>query len=154
MTENFLSSKDIDRLSREMDARLAELAACGDSVQIKWIRRGNEPVPVPEKESAIIEKTVTQAGQTPESFWKKFRKAAHADVCEEGGVLNKQWKKWGDLSNEKVLQQFSAIMVAMGFTGNALQVLALSCGVVVIHLGVKAFCMEAKKEGEAKEGSK
>ncbi len=151
MTQHTFSPEDMDRLSREMDARLAELAGGDDAVQTKWIRRGHEPVPVPEKESAMIEKTVTEAGQTPESFWKKFRKAAHADVCKEGGVLYAQWKKWGDLSNEKVLQQFAAILVAMGFAGNALQVLALCCGVVVVHLGVKAFCMEAKANADSKK---
>ncbi len=147
------SPEEIDRLSREMDARLAELAAGGDAVQTKWIRQGHEsmPMPVPEKESQVIEKAVTEAGQSPDSFWQKFRKAAHDDVCKEGGVLNQQWKKWGDLSNEKVLKQFAAILVAMGFSGNAVQVLALSCGVVVIHLGVKAFCMEAKADADSKK---
>ncbi len=61
-------------------------------------------------------------------------------------MLNKQLKKWGDLSNEKVLKQFAYILGAMGFSGNGLQVLALSCGVVVIHLGVKAYCLEARSD--------
>ncbi|GBC62752.1 hypothetical protein DENIS_3729 [Desulfonema ishimotonii] len=156
MTQHQFSPEDIDRLSREIDARLAELSADDDTVEAKWIRRGQSPVPMPEKEAEAIEKTVAEAGETPESFWKRFQKVSRQDICEEGGVLNKQWKKWGDLSNEKVLKQFGAILVAMGFSGNALQVLALSCGVVVIHLGVKAYCMEAatSDSSDAKRGAK
>jgi hypothetical protein len=30
----------------------------------------------------------------------------------------------------------------MGFSGNVLQILAVSLAVIVLHLGVKAFCME------------
>ncbi len=90
MIQNPLSPEDIVRLSRDIDARLAELAAGDDAVQAKWIRPGRTPVPMPEKEAATIEKTVAQAGMTPESFWKRFKKAAYADICEEGGVLNKQ----------------------------------------------------------------
>lgn len=58
-------------------------------------------------------------------------------------VLYQQWKKWGDLSNEKVLKSFGAVLVAMGFSGNALQVLAVALAVVVLHIGVKAICAEA-----------
>lgn len=73
-----------------------------------------------------MEKAVEEAGEAPESFWTRFKKAARQDVCQDGGVLNTQWKKWGDLSDETVLKRFGAILVAMGFSGNALQVLAVS----------------------------
>ncbi len=96
----------IERLSRDMDARLNELAAGEQTAEVRWIRRENQPVPMPEKELADVEKAVTEAGQTPESFWKRFKKAAHEDLCEEGGVLHAQWKRFGDLSDEKVLEQF------------------------------------------------
>ncbi len=149
MTDPIFSPEELQRMSLEMDARLAELSAGGDSVEAKWIRRKDQPVPMPEKEAAAVEAAVTEAGQRPASFWERFRKAAHADICQEGGVLHAQWKKWGDLSNEKVLKQFGAILVAMGFSGSALQVLALSCAVVVVHLGVKAYCMEVETSGKA-----
>ena len=66
-------------------------------------------------------------------------------VCpgEEGGVLNTQWKKWGDLSNEAVLKSFGALLAGMGFSGNALQMLTVAIGVIVMHLGCKAICEEA-----------
>ena len=152
MTQDVFSPEELKRLSREMDLRLAELAVGGESAEVKWIRRGKSPEPMPEKEAATVEKTAAEAGTTPDSFWTRFRKATRADVCEEGGMLYTQWKKWGDLSNETVLKQFGAILVAMGFSGNQVQVLALACAVIVVHLGVKAFCMEAEASG--KDGAK
>jgi len=47
------------------------------------------------------------------------------DAREEGGALNAQWKRRGDLSSEKVLKQFGAILAAMGFSENVLQ--AITC---------------------------
>lgn len=148
MTEDVFSEKELDRLSREMDVRLAELATGGETAEAKWILRGHHPAPIPKKEARAVEETAAETGTTPESFWTRFKKATRADVCEEGGVLYTQWKKWGDLSNEKVLKQFGAILVAMGFSGNQVQVLTLSCAVIVVHLGVKAFCMEAEASGK------
>lgn len=152
MAQNPFSTEEIQRLSDEMNVRLAELAT-SEAVLVlttKGPKRGDGdlPVPMPEKEAAIVEKTVTEAGQEPASFWMRFKKAAHEDLCEEDGVLNKQWKKWGDLSNETVLQRLGVILTGLGFSGGALQVIALSCGVIVVHLGVKAYCMEAETAGK------
>jgi len=80
--------------------------------------------------------------EDPRSFWLRFRQAAQHDLCEEGGVLNTQWQKWRDLSSRSVLESFSAILAAMGFSGNALQVLAVALAVVVLHLGCSAICEE------------
>jgi hypothetical protein len=71
---------------------------------------------------------------------KKFRRAAKSDLCEEGGLLNSQWKKWGDLNNQDVLDKFGILLVAMGFSGAALEILVVALAVIVIHIGVKAFC--------------
>jgi len=51
-------------------------------------------------------------------------------------------EKVGGLSNEKVLKSFGVVLVAMGFSGNALQLLAVSLAVIVLHLGVKTICEE------------
>jgi hypothetical protein len=44
------------------------------------------------------------------------------------------------LNNQGVLRGFGTIVVAMGFSGNALQVLAVAFAVIVRHLGFEAFC--------------
>ncbi|MGE0085614.1 MAG: hypothetical protein AB7S75_14490 [Desulfococcaceae bacterium] len=146
MNEKILSTEDLERLSREMDIRLIELSVGSESSEMKWFQRNHYPLSIPEKEANIIEEIIPDAGHTSESFWKRFKEATRSDVCEEGGVLYKQWKHFGDLSNKTVLQQFAVILVAMGFSGNALQVLALSCAIIVVHIGVKAYCMEISEK--------
>lgn len=148
MTEEIFSNEELDRLSREMDVRLAELAAGGETAEAKWIRRGPKGPEIPKKEANDIEKAAPEAGYTPESFWSRFKKGTRADICEERGVLYAQWKKWGDLSNKEVLEKLAAILASMGFSGGTMQMLTLSCAVIVVHLGVKAFCMEAEASGK------
>jgi hypothetical protein len=142
MSQDVFSPEQIEQLSREMDTRLNQLAAGQAETIGKNLFGGSKPLPMPQKEVAEVEKSVTEAGQDVDAFWKRFQKAARQDICTEGGVLNTQWKQWGDLSNQKVIKQLGAILVAMGFSGNVLQVLALACGVIVVHIGVKAYCME------------
>ena len=104
---------------------------------------------MPNKQRRAIEDTTRQDAP---SFMKRFLQAARKDLCEEGGVLYQQWKKWGDLSNEKVLHSFGAILVAMGFTGNAVQVLAVALAVIVLHLGAKTICeAAANSDSSSKE---
>jgi hypothetical protein len=80
--------------------------------------------------------------EEPHSFWRRFKQAAHSDLCEEGGVLNQQWRIYRDLSSKAVLESFGTILAAMGFAGNALQVLAVATGVIVLHIGCTAICEE------------
>ncbi|WP_255325073.1 hypothetical protein [Xenococcus sp. PCC 7305] len=39
-----------------------------------------------------------------------------------------------------MINRFTAILVGLGFAGGALEILLVSVAVIVIHLGVKAFC--------------
>ena len=136
MTEVFTPGQ-ITALSAEIDAQLREL---GTAYSFAQTRGGEQPKDLPNKQRRAIEDTTRQDAP---SFMKRFLQAARKDLCEEGGVLYQQWKKWGDLSNEKVLQNFGAILVAMGFTGNAVHVLAVALAVLVLHLGAKTICEEA-----------
>ena len=145
MTEVF-TPEQITALSAEIDAQLREL---GTAYSFAEIRGGEQPKNLPVKQRRAIEDTTQQDAP---SFMKRFLQAARKDLCEEGGVLYQQWKKWGDLSNEKVLQSFGAILVAMGLTGNALQTLAVASAVIVLHLGAKTICEEpANSDSRSKE---
>jgi len=127
-------------LSLQIDQQLAQLQsgpALSPIQDGKLVKKDNpEHLPVQWRVIAAAAK------EEPRSFWQKFRRAAHSDLCEEGGVLNTQWKKWGDLSNEAVLKSFGALLAGMGFSGNALQMLAVAAGVIVMHLGCRAVCAE------------
>ncbi len=142
MPDDPFSPEEIEQMKRDMAGQLRGLREAEAESKMRWITRGRSRFPEPQIET--VDKAVVAAGKEPESFWTRFKKAAKQDVCEDGGVLNKQWQKWGDLSNEKVLKQFGAILVAMGFSGNVLQVMVVSLAVIDVHLGVKAFCMETE----------
>ena len=145
MTEVF-TPEQITALGAEIDAQLREL---GTAYSFAEIRGGEQPKDLPNKQRRAIEDTTQQDAP---SFMKRFQQAAHKDLCEEGGVLYQQWKKWGDLSNEKILQQFGVILIAMGFSGNALPMLAVALAVIVLHLGAKTICEEpANSNSRSKE---
>ena len=92
---------------------------------------------LPARQSQAIAEITNE---NPRTFLQTFRNVAKSDLCEEGGVLNAQWQKWSDLDNKEVINKFTAILVGMGFAGAALEMLLVSVAVIVIHLGVKAFC--------------
>ena len=66
--------------------------------------------------------------------------AAKADLCDADGLLHKQWQKWGDLDNKDALERLGAVLMAMGFSGGVLRSLVVVVTVVVVHIGLKAFC--------------
>jgi hypothetical protein len=127
-------------LSLQLDQQLRELHDAPPCAEVKSGEPDKQDIPdrLPVQwraVSAVIK-------EEPRSFWRRFKQAAHCDLCEEGGVLHTQWKKYGDLSNEAVLKSFGTILAAMGFSGNVLQMLAVALGVIVIHLGCKTICEE------------
>ncbi|MEW6491255.1 MAG: hypothetical protein AB1589_01705 [Cyanobacteriota bacterium] len=134
MTDVFTVEK-ISTLSAEIDNQLRELGVESTSGVIKKEPEERDSLPV--KQSQAIE-GITK--ENSESFLKKFRLAAKSDLCEEGGLLNSQWKKWGDLNNQDVIDKFGLVLVAMGFSGAGLEILVVAVAVIVIHMGVKAFC--------------
>lgn len=132
---NFFTAEQITKLSAEIDEQLQELRTQSNSDIKEAMPQPNNSLPV--KQSQAIAK-ITQ--EEPENFLKKFRQAAKSDLCQEGGVLNRQWQRWGDISNKDVLDKFGVCLVAMGFTAGALEILTVAVAVIVIHIGIKAFC--------------
>ena len=78
------------------------------------------------------------AGEPAESFLRKFVRSGHRDLCEDDGVLFKQWKKYGDLDNETTLKVVGGILTTMGLTGGMLQAGAIAVTVIVLHLDRKS----------------
>jgi hypothetical protein len=128
----------LEALSLDIDEQLNELrstaSSSGDSKAVK------EPEELPERIPKQWQIIAVVTKEDPQTFWQRFKQAAHKDLCEEGGVLHTQWQKWGDLSNEAVLKSFGALLVGMGFSGNVLQVLVVAVAVIVMHLGCTAVC--------------
>ena len=148
------SPDTVQSLANQIDAQISSLSATrGLSAQ-----RGRDLFQPPTTETTAIEFSappplVEQAAEIeritqekPMRFLKKFRKAAKQDICEEGGVLNAQWQKWKDLASADVVQSFGPVLVAMGFSGVLLESLVVALGVIVIHIGLKAFCEKFKED--------
>jgi hypothetical protein len=96
MTEPF-TPDDIARLSAEIDRELLALGTPGTS-----LARGDTPEQaLPETQRRALEQAT---GEDAMRFLKRFKRAAHRDLCEEGGVLYTQWQKWKDVSNKDLLR--------------------------------------------------
>jgi hypothetical protein len=134
MTELF-SPAEIEELSAEIDRQLQELRRSGNATY----KSGDELEPggALSKQKESIESLTKEPMP---SFLAKFGRAAKSDICDKDGLLNQQWHKWGDLNNKDALERLGAVLVTMGFSGNAVSPLAVAAIVVVVHIGLKAFC--------------
>jgi hypothetical protein len=135
MTTPF-SDPEIKALAAAIDQQLADI----EQTRITSVQRSLEEPNAPLAKQASEIERITQ--EKPVTFLRKFRQAAKADLCEEGGVLNAQWQQWKDLASGDVVKNFGPVLVAMGFTGVLLETLVVAVGVIVIHIGLKAFCEE------------
>ena len=129
------SDQEIVQLATEIDAQLLDLRSRSNDVAFKSIDQESQL----EKQNQAI---ATAANEPAKSFLKKFWRAAKADLCEEEGMLYKQWKKWGDLDNKEAIATFRGIAVALGLSGNVLPSVVVAVTVIILHIGVKAFCAE------------
>lgn len=127
-------------LSLQINQQLAELR--DESAQNKFKDDKPDKQDIPERLPVQWRAIAAVTKEEPRSFWKKFKQAARRDLCEDGGVLYAQWQRYRDLSSRAVLESFIAILAAMGYSGNALQVLAVAAGVIVLHLGCTVICEE------------
>jgi hypothetical protein len=129
------SAAQIEELSAEIDRQLEELRRSGAATY----KSGDELEPdgALSKQKESIER-LTQ--EPMPKFLVRFGRAAKNDICDKDGLLNQQWHKWGDLNNKDALERLGAVLVTMGFSGNAVSPLAVAAIVVVVHIGLKAFC--------------
>jgi hypothetical protein len=124
---------EIESLTSELNQQLLALQAEAPATQRgagAGERRGQRQL------AAIAAAT----GQDAASFLVRFRQAARKDLCEEGGLLHEQWKKYRDLASKDMLNRFGGILVGFGLAGSALQVAVVAVAVYVLYLGVQAFC--------------
>ena len=137
------SDEEISQLAAEIDVQLLELRSLSGDAPLK---SGDQEAQLVKQNQAIS----TATKEPAKSFLQKFWKAAKADLCEEDGVLYKQWKKWGDLDNKETISTFKGILAGLGLSGNVLPTAIVAVTVIVLHIGVKAFCDEY---GDRKENS-
>jgi hypothetical protein len=146
MTEVF-SAAEIEELSAEIDRQLQELQELRRLEIIRHAmsqsKEGFRDQEVPRGDELLIKQKESIESLTKEpmpSFLARFGRAAKADICDKDGMLHKQWEKWGDLNNKDALERLGGVLVAMGFSGDVVSPLAVAAIVVVVHIGLKAFC--------------
>ncbi|MEJ6480358.1 hypothetical protein N0Y54_03060 [Nostoc punctiforme UO1] len=143
---SIFSPEEITALSAEIDRQLTELRDAPDSRQ----KQGEDETSAEKMLVKQTEEITKLTQEKPKSFLHKFGRAAKSDLCQEGGMLNQQWKKWGDLDNKDAVERLGAVLVTMGFSGDVLSPLAVAVTVIVIHIGLKAFCEDYSSEVENK----
>lgn len=131
-----LPDAKIQALAAAIDQQLADIEQVHTTSVQRSLAEPNAPL---AQQASEIERITREK---PLTFLKKFRQAAKSDLCEEGGVLNAQWQQWKDIASGDVAKNFSPVLIAMGFSGVLLETLVVAVGVIVIHIGLKAFCEE------------
>lgn len=134
---NPFSDQELQTLANEIDQQLSELATSTEGDDQKAVKVGKKHLP--RKQKAMLEQATDEQA---ESFLKKFVRLTKQDLCQQGGVLNGQWQKYGDLENESMLKSFGGVLAGMGLTSAPLQTAVIAVSVIVLHLGIKAICEE------------
>lgn len=124
---------EVESLTSELNRQLMDLAAEGPASQ----RARGAGKPHAERQRKALE---AATGQDAATFLARFRQAARKDLCEDGGLLHEQWKKYRDLASKDMLNRFGGILVGFGLAGSALQIAVVAVAVYVLYLGVQAFC--------------
>jgi hypothetical protein len=133
------STEQVREMSAEVDrqlaaARVMPIADQRDAMDELRMLRSQLRV---QKEAIAV-----ATGEDAEGFLRKFGRASRRDLCEEGGVLYEQWKKYADLDNEKTIAFVGGIVGTMGLAGQPLTSAAIAVTVIMLHLGVKTMCEE------------
>jgi hypothetical protein len=129
---------------------LAELTAAVDrqlrEVQTQPIgtdRSGMNEVQALRSQLAIQTAAIAQVTQEPaDSFLRKFARVAKRDVCDEGGLLNKQWEQYQDLSRADTLAVVGGALGLLGLANPVVTAIAVPVTVIILHLGLRTFCEE------------
>jgi hypothetical protein len=132
---------ELVQLSTEIDEQLKVLRQSSEAL-VKSSEQEDLEIRLAKQMEAIAQSTCEQ----PKPFLQKLHLAVKEDLCVEGGVLYGQWKKWGDLNNQDVLEKFGIALTAFGLSGNQLAVAAVAAAVITLHLGAKVFCEEYGQE--------
>jgi len=129
------SDEEISQLAAEIDAQLLELRSLSSDTSLKSGDKESQLV----KQNQAIERAT---GEPADTFLKKFWRTSKRDLCEEGGLLNSQWKKWGDLDNTDLLKVVGSVFTVFGLEASVAVAVALPVAVIILHLGARTFCEE------------
>jgi hypothetical protein len=128
----------------EADRQLADLRAQPGVVQKGAI----DEVRALRSQLALQETAIATATQEPaDGFLRKFARVARRDVCDEGGLLNRQWEQYQDLGREDTVVVVAGALGLMGVASPVVVAIAVPVTVIILHLGLRTFCEEYGEKG-------
>jgi hypothetical protein len=137
------SADELAGLALELDRQLAvvrsrEVAVSKNGMdEVRALKVQLQAQLEPEK-AAITAATQEDA----DGFLKRFARVAKRDVCEEGGLLNQQWKLYQDLSRSDTVKVVGGVLAGMGIANPTIATIVLPIGVILTHLTLRTFCEE------------
>jgi len=135
---NPFTDQELQILSAEIDNQLREVENNPASEGISKATTYGKKI-VPSKQKQEIEQAT---GEEAESYLKKFARAVKKDLCEEGGILHDQFEELGNLSKKSMLVTFGTVLAGMNVATIALPAVVVAVSVIVLHIGIEAFCEE------------
>lgn len=134
------TDQEIQNLSAEIDNQLSELASeLTDEGHTKHVGTTKKAIPVKQRQQ------LEQATQEDaDSFMKKFARAAKKDLCQEGGLLHDTFEETGNLGKKSMVVIFGSILSGIGLPAAAIQTTVVAVSVIVLHIGIKAFCEDCE----------
>jgi len=145
MKKELLTNAELDRLADQVDQELKELTA-NPALASQKSSSGKTILVVPEKQRLAIEKAT---GEPADNFWQRYKHAARKDLCQEDGLLYKQWHEWRDLPSKDAVKVSLGLVAGLGISGTALPVVTVAASVIllniVLNIGIKVIC---ENEGE------
>jgi hypothetical protein len=134
-----LGEAEIQRLSLEMEAQLLAVR----EFEAVAVKKGLGEGELARKRMALQHQWAELEAQTQEptdSFLQRFGRVTRRDICEEGGLLNQQWKKYQDLSSSSTVQVVAGALAGLGVVNVPMAVVPVA--VILAHLGLRTFCEE------------
>jgi hypothetical protein len=133
------SAEQVREMSIEVDRQLAAVRVMPIADQkdaLDEVRRLRSQLRV-QKDTIEV-----ATGEPTDGFLRKFARVARRDVCEDSGLLNKQWEKYQDLSREDTLVVVAGALGLMGIANPVVVAIGVPITVIILHLGLRTFCEE------------
>ena len=143
-----LTDTELTALAAEVDAQLNALQTIPQAFAHTHATKTAKPVSATTRpQQAVIEQAT---GENFETFWQKFRRHAHRDLCLPGGVLHDHFQKWKDLNTKDTVKSSYFWLAAMGISAHVLNPVAVAATVnllnAVLNIGIQAICEECGEQ--------
>jgi hypothetical protein len=138
------TEQELQALSAQIDEQLAELTELKtDTAYAEGNVRGSKhgKKTIPHKQKQLIEQATQEEVN---SFMKKFARAAKKDLCKDGGLLHDTFEETGNLGKKSMVAIFGGVLSGIGLPAAAIQTTVVAVSVIVLHIGIKAFCEDCE----------